>query len=260
MSSKSEWPQEGELVVCTVKSVVQNGAYLNLDGYDREGFVFIGEIAAGWVKNIRGHVRVGQRVVGKVTRVRKDRQSVDLSLKSVNEERRREALQAWKNENRARQLLKITGERSGWEESRTAEMATELTEAFGTLYGAFEEAVIDPEALQQMGYEGDWITVFVELAVENIVPPFVAVRGHLEIMVPNESGIEVISNALAVAEEKGSEGDEVEVTCHYDGAPHYRVEIRAPDYKSAEVAWDAVEQAVLPAVKSAGGTASAERI
>ena len=64
MGSKSEWPQEGELVVCTVKSVVQNGAYLNLVGYDREGFVFIGEIAAGWVKNIRGHVRVGQRVVG----------------------------------------------------------------------------------------------------------------------------------------------------------------------------------------------------
>ena len=77
MRSKSDWPEEGELVVCTVKSVVQNGAYLNLVGYDREGFVFIGEIAAGWVKNIRGHVRVGQRVVGKVTRVRKDRKSVD---------------------------------------------------------------------------------------------------------------------------------------------------------------------------------------
>ena len=260
MSSKSEWPEEGELVVCTVKSVVQNGAYLNLVGYDREGFVFIGEIAAGWVKNIRGHVRVGQRVVGKVTRVRKDRKSVDLSLKSVNDERRREALQAWKNENRARQLLKIIGERSGWKEGRSDEMASELTEAFGTLYGAFEEAVIDPEALPQMGYEGDWIAVFVELAVENIVPPFVAVRGHLEIVVPNEAGIAIISKVLADAEVKGSEGEEVEVTCHYDGAPHYRVEILAPDYKSAEVAWNAVEQAVLPAVESAGGSASAERI
>ena len=259
MSSKSDWPEEGELVVCTVKSVVQNGAYLNLVGYDREGFVFIGEIAAGWVKNIRGHVRVGQRVVGKVTRVRKDRKSVDLSLKSVNDERRREALQAWKNENRARQLLKITGERSGWKEGRADEMAGELTEAFGTLYGAFEEAVIDPEALPQMGYEGDWIAVFVELAVENIVPPFVALRGHLEVVVPNEAGIEVISRVLADAEEKGSEGEEVEVTCHYDGAPHYRVEIRAPDYKSAEAAWNAVEQAVLPVVESAGGSASAER-
>ncbi len=260
MGSKSEWPEEGELVVCTVKSVVQNGAYLNLVGYDREGFVFIGEIAAGWVKNIRGHVRVGQRVVGKVTRVRKDRKSVDLSLKSVNDERRREALQAWKNENRARQLLKIIGERSGWKEGRSDEMASELTEAFGTLYGAFEEAVIDPEALPQMGYEGDWIAVFVELAVENIVPPFVAVRGHLEIVVPNEAGIAIISKVLADAEVKGSEGEEVEVTCHYDGAPHYRVEILAPDYKSAEVAWNAVEQAVLPAVESAGGSASAERI
>ena len=101
--------------------------------------------------------------------------------------------------------------------------------------------------------------MLVELALENIVPPFVALRGHLEIVVPNEAGIEVISRGLATAEENGSAGEGVEVTCHYDGAPHYRVEIRAPDYKSAEAAWNAVEQAVLPAVESAGGSASAER-
>jgi translation initiation factor 2 alpha subunit (eIF-2alpha) len=33
------------------KGVKENGAYLNLNGYgEREGFVFIGEVAAGWVK------------------------------------------------------------------------------------------------------------------------------------------------------------------------------------------------------------------
>jgi translation initiation factor 2 alpha subunit (eIF-2alpha) len=49
------------------------------------------------------------------------------------------------------------------------------------------------------------------------------------------------------------------VTCHYDGAPRYRVEIKAPDYKAAESAWQAVESAAIPMVASAGGTATAER-
>ena len=62
-NTEEEWPEEGDLLICTVKDIKQNGAYLSLDSYDgREGFVFVGEIAAGWVRNIRAHVREGQRV------------------------------------------------------------------------------------------------------------------------------------------------------------------------------------------------------
>ena len=57
-------PDEGELVVCTVTEVKQNGAYVSINGYDNvNGFIFIGEVASGWVKNIRSIVREGQRVV-----------------------------------------------------------------------------------------------------------------------------------------------------------------------------------------------------
>ena len=52
------YPDEGELVVVTVHSVKQNGADVALDEYDGvEGFIFIGEIASGWIKNIRRFVR-----------------------------------------------------------------------------------------------------------------------------------------------------------------------------------------------------------
>ena len=107
----NDWPEEGELVVCSVKSVKENGAYLDLDTYpEREGFVFIGEIATGWVRNIRAHVREGQRVVAKVIGIKKERDSVTLSIKSVSEERRRDALQSWKNEQRASQIMRVAAE------------------------------------------------------------------------------------------------------------------------------------------------------
>ena len=130
-----DWPEEGDLLICTVKDIKQNGAYLTLDGYDgQEGFVFVGEIAAGWVKNIRAHVREGQRVVAKVIQVKKDRKRVELSLKSVSEERRRETVQSWKNEERANQIMRVASERIGWDEEKTSTVSGEMIEAFGTLY------------------------------------------------------------------------------------------------------------------------------
>jgi translation initiation factor 2 subunit 1 len=260
-AENDEWPEEGEIVVCVISEVKKNGAYATIEKYgNKEGFIFVGEIAAGWVKNIRGFVRKGQRVAAKVIKVKKDRQAVELSLKSVSEERRREAMQKWKNENRATQLLGIVGDRVKWSESETSEMSNELVESFGDLYTSFEECAIDEAALKDSGFKGDWCKVFIELAVENIIPPFVNIRGFFEIQVVTEDGIEVIREALSAAEEAGTDiEEETVVTCHYDGAPRYRIEIKAPDYKSAETAWQAAEASAVPLVESAGGTVVAQR-
>ena len=51
MPSVPEYPEEGELVVCTVQSVKNFGAFVSLDEYgSREGFIHVSEIATGWVK------------------------------------------------------------------------------------------------------------------------------------------------------------------------------------------------------------------
>lgn len=253
-------PEEGELVVATITTVKQNGAYVLLDEYEGiEGFIFIGEIASGWVKNIRGFVREGQRVICKVMRTRRDGTSLELSLKSVSEERRRDRLQEWKNEQRAHQLLKVLGEKVGWNEEQVAEYSVELTEAFGGLYTAFEEAAMQEGALQNAGFEGDWLLAFIEIAVENIIPPFVEVRGTLTLSINDTDGVSVIRSALEAAEALSNEAEEIDVKCFYDGAPSYRLELRAPDFKVAETMWEEATQAVVSHMTAAGGEATAER-
>ena len=253
-------PEEGELVVATITTVKQNGAYVVLDEYEGiEGFIFIGEIASGWVKNIRGFVREGQRVICKVMRTRRDGTSLELSLKSVSEERRRDRLQEWKNEQRAHQLLKVLGEKVGWNEEQVAEYSVELTDAFGGLYTAFEEAAMQEGALQNAGFEGDWLAAFIEIAVENIIPPFVEVRGTLTLSINVTDGVSVIRSALEAAEALSNEAEEIDVKCFYDGAPTYRLELRAPDFKVAETMWEEATQAVVNHMTSAGGEATAER-
>jgi len=253
-------PEEGELVVATITTVKQNGAYVVLDEYEGiEGFIFIGEIASGWVKNIRGFVREGQRVICKVMRTRRDGTSLELSLKSVSEERRRDRLQEWKNEQRAHQLLKVLGEKVGWNEEQVAEYSVELTDAFGGLYTAFEEAAMQEGALQNAGFEGDWLAAFIEIAVENIIPPFVEVRGTLTLSINVTDGVSVIRSALEAAEALSNEAEEIDVKCFYDGAPTYRLELRAPDFKVAETMWEEATQAVVNHMTAAGGEATAER-
>ena len=253
-------PEEGELVVVTVKSVKQNGVYVDFDEYPGlEGFIFIGEVASGWVKNIRAFVRDGQRLICKVMRTRKDGSSLELSLKSVSEERRRDRLQEWKNEQRSIQLFKVLSEKVGWDEATKDSNSEDLVNSFGTLYSSFEEAATNETALSDAGFEGEWLKEFIEIAVENIIPPFVEIRGTLTLSINTPNGINVIRDALIAAEEFSSEEEEIIVACYYNGAPEYRIELKAPDFKTAEDLWINVSKTAVDHVLANGGEASAFR-
>ena len=260
MSDRVNTPEEGELVVVTVKNVKQNGVYVDFDEYPGiEGFIFIGEIASGWVKNIRTFVRDGQRLICKVMRTKKDGSSLELSLKSVSEERRRDRLQEWKNEQRSIQLLKVLGEKVGWDDNKRESMSEDLVSAFGTLYASFEEAAMNETSIVDAGFDGEWIKEFTEIAIENIIPPFVEIKGNLNLSINVENGVEVIKDALSSAENYTSDKDEVSVMCFYNGAPEYRIVLKAPDFKTAEDLWIEVSNVIVSKMEEYGGQATCFR-
>lgn len=94
-----------------------------------------------------------------------------MSLKSVTEERRRDRLQEWKNEQRASQLLRFLSDKIEMNQEQTQELGEQLIDVFGTLYTAFEETALGENVLVNAGFEGQWIQEFTTLAVENIIPP-----------------------------------------------------------------------------------------
>jgi translation initiation factor 2 subunit 1 len=105
------WPEPGELVVCTVDQVVDFGAFVILDEYaNKRGLIHISEVASGWIKYIRDHVREGQKIVCKVLNVDPSRHHIDLSLKDVNEHQRRDKIQAWKADQKAWKWLEMAYE------------------------------------------------------------------------------------------------------------------------------------------------------
>ena len=203
--------------------------------------------------------RDGQRLICKVMRTKKDGSSLELSLKSVSEERRRDRLQEWKNEQRSLQLLKVCGEKVGWSEAERDSLGEDLVSSFGTLYTAFEEAAMNETAIIDAGFEGDWITEFIEIAIENIIPPFVEIKGSLNLSINVDNGVDVIRDALISAEQYSSEKDEVSVMCFYDGAPEYRLVLKAPDFKTAEDLWVEVTDSIIKVMEENGGQAATFR-
>ena len=245
-----EWPEEGELVVCTVADVKDFAAFVTLDEYgERRGLIPISEIARGWIKHIRDYIREGQKVVCKVLGVDPNRGHIDLSLKDVNEHQRREKIHEWKNEQKANKWIGFAAEATGVDR-RVIEEA--IYYEYGLLYPVFEEIITtDGEAADRLKLDKKVKDSLISIAQDNVKIPRVTITGYLVLVSPRPDGVNVIRRALRSAQPKIKD---VEIDLNYIGAPKYRIKVTAPDYKVAENALEKASNAALGVVERAGGT------
>lgn len=239
---RPEWPELGELVVATVKRIVRYGAYVSLDEYEhKEGLLHISEISTRWVRNIRNHVREGQKVVLQVLRVNISRGHIDLSLKRVTRDERRKKIELWKKSRKAETLIRGAAHDLGMDvEILYEKEGAKLIEFYGSLYSGLEAASEKGvEALSEAGVENKVAETLAEIAKDRIVIKKVTIHGVFELTSMSGSGVEDIRNTLLQAMEVGEE-DYAEVNIYTIGVPKYRIEVTAVDYKKAEVALDKI--------------------
>ncbi|NLA99410.1 MAG: translation initiation factor IF-2 subunit alpha [Methanomicrobiales archaeon] len=248
--NEREWPEEGELVVCTVADVKDFAAFVTLDEYDgRRGLIPISEIARGWIKYIRDFVREGQKVVCKVLNVDSDRGHIDLSLKDVNEHQRREKIHEWKNEQKAEKWIGFAAEASETDRKIIEEA---LYREYSQLYQAFEDIVTTGgEAADKLNLDEPVKEALIAVANENVKVSRVTITGHLILTSPRPDGVNVIRRALRSAQPKV---ENVDIDLIYVGAPKYRIKVTAPDYKEAEKAIEKAASAAVGVVERAGGS------
>ena len=110
---KPEWPEVGDLVIATIETVTDYGAYAKLDEYNKKGLLHVSEISSSWIRNIHDFVREGQKVVLKVLRVDLEKGHIDLSLRRVTKREKIEKIKSWKKERKADALLRGVAEKVG---------------------------------------------------------------------------------------------------------------------------------------------------
>lgn len=254
---KWEWPEKNELVMCTIKNIFDQGAYASLDEYGgKEGMIHISEIASGWIKNIRRHVKEGQKSVCKVLDVDKKKGHIDLSIRRVKDSQRSWKSEQWKRERKADNLLRQAAERLG-EDLDTAyeEVGFKLQEEYDDTYLAFEEAARKGrEVLEKhLDVSKEWMDVLMELIGTGVEPPTVEVKGFVDLRTISSNGVEVIKSALQKARDEISDSD-LNLDVRYIGAPSYSIKVRAPSYKVAEKALREAADRAISFVEEDGGS------
>lgn len=227
-----ELPEHGEIVIATIANVTSHGAYVTLDEYGGiTGFLHISEIATGWIRNIERYVKPKQKAVLKVIRVNRTRAEVDLSLKQVGGEEKKQKLLEVKKEEKGKTFMELIKEKCKLSDEQVAKYSDILADNFLTVYDAFEAvAQKGTKVIENMDLPQEIIDAIEELA--NKMPsPTVEVRGVMEITCRKADGIEIIKDVLKSVEQ---DKDKIKVEISYIGAPKYRIMVNADNFKTAE--------------------------
>lgn len=239
---REEWPEIGELVVASVQRLENYGAYVSLDEFKgKEGLLHISEISSRWVRNIRNHIRQGQKVVLQVLRVDPGKGQVDLSLRRVNKDEKRKKIELWKKSRKAESIFNQAAHDLGVNVEPLYETeGVKLVQKYGGLYIGLEEASKKGvQALTEAGMDEKVSETLTAIAKEKIIIKGVTISGIFEVSTISNAGVEDIKQTFLSAEDVAEEND-AHISITSLGSPKYRVELEAEDYKKAEYAMEKV--------------------
>lgn len=256
---KPQWPETGDLVMATIESVMDYGAYANLDEYHRRGFLHISEISSARIRNVRDFVRENQKMVLKVLRVDVEKGHIDLSLRRVTKRERIEKVKSWKKDRKGEALLHAVAEKLGLPVDEVYQKAGIIMEQKYGLYEGFEKVVRDgQEVLTKLDIPEDIVKVIAQVAEERIKIKLVKVKGVLEVRCMKPNGVKCIQDAFMSAK-KSQKAKDAKIEFYVIAAPRYSVEVSADNWKRAEELIEKVGENVVENITKAGGHGTFKR-
>lgn len=241
-----EYPIKGELVLTNVERVTDHGAFVRLEEYgNKQGIVSLREFSPKWVKNPRSYLKEGQKAVLKVLRINTERGHIDLSLKEVNDNERRNKLKDFKLNIRVTKLMEHIAKEMGRKPEDLYKLfGDRLAAEYGSLYDAFAHVSNGGEDLKSYIPDAKLRESMIKAIRENIKPTLVSVRGFITLYSEASDGIDIIKSSLIAGENAFPKA--IKGTITYVSTPLYRIDVTAEDYKTAEKAmkecYDAVEK------------------
>ncbi len=130
--------EEGQIVLCTVKSIVGTTVFVKIEDYNKEGTIVTSEIAPGRIRNLRDYVVPNKKIVCKVLRIEKEH--LDLSLRRVSAKEKRDLLEFYEREKNLTATLKSI--------SKNSEEVIKKIKQDYSLVDFFEQAKENPKLLE----------------------------------------------------------------------------------------------------------------
>ena len=226
---KQGFPEDSEIVICTVTKVQFHSVFVKIDEYEKSGMIHISEVSAGRIRNLNDYVKVGKKIVCKVLRINMERGHIDLSLRRVSEGQRREKVDELKQEQKAEKILETASrELKTKVDVLYKKVTSKVFKTYPLLHYAFNAVVEDDISLSKdLSVDSKDAEVIEKIVRERIKPKEVIIGEKISIESFNSRGIEIIKSALLNAVKMGCE-------IKYLGAGSYDLQIKDAEYKSAE--------------------------
>ncbi len=223
-------PEQGEIILATITKVMDHGAYVTLDEYDGiQGFLHISEIAPGWIRSINRFVKEKEKKVLLVKKVNFHRKDIDLSLKQVSKDQKKQKLKEVKKFEKGKTLLQNVQEKANLTDVEIEKLEDSIYSKFDSIYDAFISIGRNRmESVAELKIPAKTSKVIEDIC-SKIKLPSVEIRGIMEITNSKPNGVDIIKKVLLDALAKDTT---VDIT--YLGAPKYRLSITSEDFKSAE--------------------------
>jgi translation initiation factor 2 subunit 1 len=227
---KQGYPEEGDLVFCTVTNVQYNSVFVNIDEYGRQGLIHISEVSPGRIRNIRDFVEEGKMVVCKVIKIDQSRGHIDLSLRRVTEMQKRQKTDERKQEQKAEKIVETLATQANRPVQQVYDSITKpLLQKYDMLQYAFQDVIETNASLEKLGVPPEYADKLEVLVREKLKPKRVVIGGAITIKSYDEKGIDTVKETLMEAENVSKS-----VAIHYLGAGSFSLEVTAKEYKDAE--------------------------
>ncbi|MAM42421.1 MAG: RNA-binding protein [Thaumarchaeota archaeon] len=226
-------PEVGELVLALIKKISSHGVTVNLEEYNnRSGFLHISEVATGWVKNISRFVTINQKVVLKVIRLDVVRGEVDLSLRQVSGEERKQKLLSIKRYDKSKSIFDSMQIKTKITDNDKMKYLDQIENEFETVYEGLEELVKNGEkSLADLNIPKNITDELLAIAKNKITLPMVSVTGVMQVTTVAPNGVELIKDSMSqvISNKTGNK-----INISYLGSPKYKITAYAENYKTAE--------------------------
>ncbi len=241
------FPQEDELVFCTVTKIFHSSVFVVLDEYERSGMINISEIAPGRIRNIRDYVTQGKKIVCKVLRIDEKKGHIDLSLRRVNEMERKRKLEEIKQEQKAEKIIELAAKQLKIKTEELYEkVANKVFEKHPYLFLFFKDVGKEKSQIKDLGLDKKETDILQEIVGEKFKPAKIEIKGVFDLKSYEPDGVDVVKKILSSIEKTAG------ISISYLGGGCYRVAVEAGSYKEAEKILAKVETKVLSEIKKKG--------
>ena len=247
MNVKKGFPEEGELLLCTVTSVQHHSVFVKIEEYGITGMIHISEVSPGRIRNIRDYVVEGKQVITKVLRVNPERGHVDLSLRRVSESQRRNKNNEIKKEKMAMKLIEAVAKNLKEDPNKIYKTVEDkVSQHYYLIFECFSDVskgsfdVNDLKLPKKISEELQSVISY------RLKPEFFKSKGLLKLSSSQPDGVKAIKSALKKASSLGAE-------VKYFGGGVYSLTATASSYKDAENLIEKAANSALEFVESKKG-------